>query len=261
MEVMTFRAWFQILAFALVAMGWGIPAFGKQAPFEVGEKLTYHFYWEAFMVARGTFEVTEKKKDGCYVFKVVVQSNKFISSLYPVNDVITSVFDLDKLRSVNFIQDRNEGTDRSWEETFFYYDLKHASTRSYVTGEYWWFEIPGTAVQDKLSTIYCMRCLDWKDRKEATATLGNDKGNYDIVMKRVGEEKLEMDDFKTIPTFKVEPSTEYLKGFVKSGQMWAWVSDDKFKIPVRVVAKLSFGTVSASLVKVEGVTGWPYKQE
>src|SRR5687768_17199357 len=88
-------------------------------PFRVGEKLTYHFYWGFFMVARGTFEVVEIQKDGSCVLTARGFSNNFISAIYPVEDAFTSFFDLQRLRSVRFHQDRHEGRDHVWEETFF----------------------------------------------------------------------------------------------------------------------------------------------
>jgi len=227
-------------------------------PYQPGEKLTYHFYWGIFMVGRGTFEVGKGQKDGNYVFSFHGKSNNFISSIYPVDDALTSVFDINQRRSINFIQDRKEGDHHVWEETFFFYQLRMGSTESYISGEKKWFNIPAEGVQDKLSTIYYMRCLDWTTRDDASTLLGNDKENFDVKITRLKTERVELDDFVPIPTFQVEPNTEYLSGFVKKGKMLVWVSDDRFKIPVRVVSKLSFGTVSAVLVKVEGVKDWPY---
>ena len=227
-------------------------------PFQVGEKLTYHFYWEVFMVGRGTFEVREIQEDGSYVFVVQIKSNDFISNLYPVEDLITSVFDLKRKRAIRFLQDRKEGANRVHEETLFSYKAGQGTTESLITKEKKEFEIPKKGVQDKLSFIYYMRCLDWQDRSEASTTLGNDKGNYEVKITKLKTETLKLDDFEKIQTFKVEPDMEYLAGFVKKGKMSVWVSDDRFKIPVRVVSKLPAGTVSASLVKVEGVDGWPY---
>lgn len=227
-------------------------------PFKQGEKLTYHFYWGLFMVGRGIFEVTEVRADATCVFKVTVKSNDFISAVYPVEDEITSEYESKTGRAVRFQQNRHEGDDHVWEETFFYYGAAWASTADYNSGEVKWFAIPKDAAQDKLSTVYHMRTLDWKDRESATVLLGNDKENYKVNMKKTGTEKLGMDDFAEIPTFKVEPNTEYLSGFVKKGKMEVWVSDDAFRIPVRVESKLSVGTVCAVLVDVEGVEGWPY---
>lgn len=227
-------------------------------PFQVGEKLTYHFYWGLFMVGRGVFEVTEIDKDGNHVFTVRVKSNDFIATIFPVDDTLQSFFDSKRGRSVRFRQDRRESKDHIWEETFFYPRFGQGSTESYVSGERKWFEIPKAGAQDKLSTIYFMRCLDWGGRKEASTVIGNDKGSYEVKFTRLKTETIKLDDFTPIPTFEVQPNTEYLRGFVKNGKMWVWVSDDALKIPVRVAAKLSIGTVSAVLVRVEGAAGWSY---
>lgn len=210
------------------------------------------------MVGRGSFEITNIDKKACCLFTVRVRSNAVLSTLYPVDDVLHSFFDLNHMRSIHFEQKRKEGMNHVWEETFFYYELGQASTQSYANGEKKWFEIPKDGVQDKLSTIYYMRCMNWKTRNFASTVLGNDKRNYEVRMTKLKTEVLHTDDFQPIPTFQVRPNMEYLSGFVKKGNMWIWVSNDDFKIPIRVEAKLPIGTVTASLVKVEGVKDWPY---
>jgi hypothetical protein len=227
-------------------------------PFKEGEILTYHFYWGIFMVGRGTFEVKREEKTRNYIFDLRVKSNDFISSIYPVDSIYTSFFHPKKLRSVRFLQDRKEGTSRYWEDTFFYDAMTLASTQSYISGETKWFEIPKAGVQDKLSTVYYMRTLNWDDRESAKIVIGNDKKNYEVEMKKVLREILSTDDFKDIPTFVVEPNMEYMSGYVKKGKMTVWVSDDTFKVPIRVISKLPVGAIRAELVRVEGIQDWPY---
>jgi len=248
------------ICFWFLVMGSAPTQAAEPLPFKEGEKLTYHFYWGIFMVGRGTFEVRRgSEKDG-WIFEVRGKSNDFISAIYPVKEEITSFFDARFMRSTRFQQNRREGNSHIWEETFYFYSLGHASTQSYVSGEYQWFEIPRNGVQDKLSTIYFMRCRDWNKSNEHAVLIGNDKRNYKVRIKKLKIEKIKLDDFSVIPTFQVEPNTEYLSGFVKKGRMWAWVSDDRFKVPIRVVAQLRVGRVSAELVAVEGIEGWPYKR-
>ena len=249
-RVILFCSWFLV-------MGSASARAADALPFKEGEKLTYHFYWGIFMVGRGTFEV-QRDSSGGYVFEVRGKSNDIISAIYPVEEAITSFFDPRFMRSTRFQQDRKEDGDHTWEETFFFYSFGLGSTQSYVSGETKWFEIPKKAVQDKLSTIYFMRCQDWDQQNEHSVVLGNDKQNYEVRIKKLKAETIKLDDFSAIPTFKVEPNTEYLGGFVKKGRMWAWVSNDRFKVPIRVVAKLPVGTVSAELVAVKGIDDWPY---
>lgn len=103
--------------------------------------------------------------------------------------------------------------------------------------------------------------LDWKNREEAKIVIGNDKGNHEVIMRKTTRERLKMDDFASIPTFKVEPNSEYMSGFVKKGSMVVWVSEDVWHVPIRVISKLSVGSVRADLVKVEGIPDWPYERK
>jgi len=227
-------------------------------PFRTGERLTYHFFWGPFMVGRGTFEVESSQRPGVYRFVIQAKSNDFISTLYPVTARMESDFDWARQYSLHSMQNRMERNTRIWEETWFYPQQRLAGTQSYVSGERKWFEIPEAGVLDKFSMIYFMRGLEWKGRNMATALLGNDKGNFEVTVKKLKEETVKLPDFTPIPTFKVQPDTSYLGGFVRKGKMVVWVSNDAHRIPVRVDSKLVVGTVSARLVKVENVSDWPY---
>lgn len=253
----------RIITFFFLVLAVVAPVTAKNivTPYKPGEKLTYHFYYGPLMVGRGTFEVNTGKNSEYEKLTVKVKSNAFISALYPVEDELTSTFDPRYRRSIRFVQDRHEGGSHVWEESFFFYDLNHGEMLSYTTGESKWFEIPSSRVVDKVSTVYYMRYLDWMHRKKAEVLLGNDKSNYKVTMTKLGLETIETDDFIPIPTFKVQPNTEYLGGFVKKGTMYVWVSNDQFKVPVKVEANLPFGTVSAILVNVEGIPGWKYSKE
>lgn len=250
---------------AAVGLGLGLLVSGNlradpPAPYQVGEQLTYTFYWGLFLVGRGTFEVA-RNPAGNLLLTVQGKSNDFVSAIYPVDDRMTSEFDPEHTRSIRFLQDRREGRHRCWEETFFFHTMRQAAMQSYVTGENKWFDLPKGAVQDKLSIIYFMRGKDWGKKGEHGATIGNDKGNFEIRVKKIASQNLELDDFAPIPTFQVEPSVNYLSGFLKKAKVRAWVSDDHFKVPVRITIEAAFGTLTADLIKVRGIEGWPYERK
>jgi hypothetical protein len=225
-------------------------------PYADAERLTYHFYWGFFMVGRGTFEV-RREKGGTEEFTVVVRSNDFVSTIYPVEDTLRSRFDPVRKRALFFEQMRKEGPHRVWEQAWFLYPFEHGWMQSLLTGETKWFEISPQGVVDKLSLIYLMRHRDWRVRDRYAATVGNDKGSQTVEVRKLGTEVVKLDDFPPIAAFRVEPDPQYLRGFVKRGRMEAWVSDDDRKIPLKVISKLPIGSVWAQLVRVEGVGEWP----
>lgn len=245
------------LAAAFLALAaCSLAARAAEAPYADGERLTYHFFWGVFLVGRGTFEA-RRDKDGSEEFTVVVRSNDFISALYPVEDTLRSRFDPGRQRSLSWEQVRREGPHRVWEQAWFLYDLGHGWMHSLLTGESKWYEIPREGVLDKLSLVYSMRHKDWRGKDRYSATLGNDRGNQAVEVRKLGTGVVTLDDFPPIAAFRVEPDPQYMRGFVKRGRMVAWVSDDARKIPLRVVSKLPVGSVSAQLVKAEGVGDWP----
>jgi hypothetical protein len=248
-------AWLTVL---FLAAG-GIRA-ESPAPYRPGETLTYHFYWGLFMAGSCTFKV-DRNDDGNLVFTVHGKSNDFISAIYPVEDIIVSEYDPRHERSLRLTQDRREGRHHYWEDTFFFYRFALGNTRSYVSGENKWFEIPKDRLQDKMSIIYAMRWKDWRQNDDHSAVIGNDKGNFELHLKRIAKKTIRLDDFAPIPAFQVEPSVNYLSGFLKKAKVRAWVSDDNFKVPIRITMEAAFGTITVDLIEVDGIEGWPYEKK
>lgn len=244
------------LALAAILGLAGATVAAEGLPYADGERLTYHFYWGVFMVGRGTFEV-RRQKGAVDEFTVVVRSNDFISAIYPVEDTLRSRFDPERQRSLSWEQQRKEGPQQVWEQAWFLYDLGHGWMQSLLTGESKWYEIPRDGVLDKLSLVYAMRHKDWRAKDRYSATLGNDRGNHTVEVRKLGTAVVSLEEFPPIAAFRVEPDPQYLRGFVKRGRMVAWVSDDERKIPLKVVSKLPIGSVSAQLVRAEGVGEWP----
>ena len=49
-----------------------------------------------------------------------------------------------------------------------------------------------------------------------------------------------------------------LKGdaiFKQKGKLWVWLTDDEFKIPVKMKSKVAVGSISSELIKIEGIKG------
>jgi hypothetical protein len=236
--------------------------FGKTSePYQVGEKLTYHFYWGVFMVGRGVFEVKEGESPSEQIFRLYLKSNNVISTIYPIEDTIESHYDTKNKRTTRLMQDRSEGGEHMWEETFYDYRKGQAGTQSYISGETRWFDIPKDRVQDKISTVYYMRSLDWTKRTEASVPVPSARKAYVAKMTKLRTETIEIDDFKPISTFVIQPNTEYLSGVFRKGKMEVWISEDKFKVPIRVLSHLPIGTITIVLVKVQGVKDWPYDKK
>lgn len=250
------RTFVALLCLASLAADAPAAASDVGRPYADGERLTYHFYWGMLMVGRGTFEV-RREKSGIEEFTVTVRSNGLISTIYPVEDVLRSRFDPERLRGVSAEQIRREGPHRVWEQMWFYHDLGHGWMQSLLTGETKWFEISPQGVVDKLAFIYLMRRKDWRAAGRYRAPLGSDRGSQEIEVRKVGTGIVTLDEFPPIAAFGVEPDSAYLRGFVKRGKMQGWLSDDDRKIPLKVLSKLPVGSVSAQLVQAEGVGDWP----
>ncbi|MFN7949060.1 MAG: DUF3108 domain-containing protein [Blastocatellia bacterium] len=109
--------------------------------------------------------------------------------------------------------------------------------------------VPGTL--DLLSAIYFVRTQKLKTGETLRFPVNDDGQQYEfeILVGKTEKLKTDLGKFKTI---RIEPKLFGQGKFIsRPGEMTMWLTDDDRRIPVKVVAKTSTGTVTASLIKMD----------
>ena len=109
-------------------------------------------------------------------------------------------------------------------------------------------ELPLKArMQSLLSAIYFLRLQPLADGDLLCFPVSEDEENHEFEIAVRGREAIELDQTR-LATIKVEPRL-FGPGrfFSRDGEMQMWLADDERRTPVRLVAKMGAGTMTATL--------------
>ena len=107
------------------------------------------------------------------------------------------------------------------------------------------------AMQSLLSAIYYVRTFPLKDDDVVCFPVSEEEENHEFEIVVRGREPLEFGDTK-LHTIRIEPRL-FGPGryFRREGEMQMWLTDDERRVPVKLVAKTSAGTVIAQLTNYD----------
>ncbi|MBN2710842.1 MAG: DUF3108 domain-containing protein [Planctomycetes bacterium] len=161
---------------------------------KVGEELTYRVSWKGIPAGTITLRTKRTKRVGdrkALNFEISIQSNDFLSMIYPVSSTITSLADTEDGRSYLFKRDLKEGRRRVDDRLQFDYDYKSADGRVEPVALYSKIKngttksntplpIPGP-MQDSLSIVYYMRSLKFNKEGDTHELLLGGHKRVDVV--------------------------------------------------------------------------------
>ena len=228
-------------------------------PFTAGERLTYVLRWGVFNVGTAVMEVRgpvarEGVDAPLWHHTLTVRTNSAIDSLYKVRTTIESWTDLALARTRHYEKDQLEGdTDREIVVTF---DWAGGEPRAHYTN-YGRPETPcalhAGGTFDPLGATYKFRTLAAEPgtREQLYVTDGKKLVDASVRVGKRGLVRTALADFEAI---KVNPSLGEVGGVFKKSPdatLDIWLSDDAYRIPVKVSSSVVVGSFSASLAKIE----------
>lgn len=229
----------------------------SQNAFDNGERLKFRLSYSSFLTAGyATLEVKSdflKNKD---VFHVVGKGKTtgMISWFFKVKDRYETFMYKDNLLPYRFIRNIDEGGYTKDKEIYFDHEANKAlvinkkknKQKTYDTKE---------DVQDLLSALYYMRNQDVSNFKigdQLTLDLFFDEENVPMKLKFLGKETIKT-KFGKIKSLKFRPLVQSGRVFKEEESVTVWVSDDLNKIPLRIKASLSVGSLRADLHSYKGL--------
>jgi hypothetical protein len=229
----------------------------SQNAFDNGERLKFRLSYSSFLTAGyATLEVKSdflKNKD---VFHVVGKGKTtgMISWFFKVKDRYETFMYKDNLLPYRFIRNIDEGGYTIDKEIYFDHEANKAlvinkkknKQKTYDTKE---------DVQDLLSALYYMRNQDVSNFKigdQLTLDLFFDEENVPMKLKFLGKETIKT-KFGKIKSLKFRPLVQSGRVFKEEESVTVWVSDDLNKIPLRIKASLSVGSLRADLHSYKGL--------
>lgn len=225
------------------------PPLRKVSEFLTPEKERLSYRVSLLGLPVGTAELEAKRENGEVKIMLRVNSGPVMAGIYPVDDLIET-----RHIGGNYIITRirqQEGTFRSdrgftiflRDKRVFWIDLiKKGSTRE---------AIPNSEVLDILSGLYYLRN---RPLQVGTSEILHiyDSDTYNAVPVEVlRREEIGLPGFRKADTLVVRPLIQTEGIFRTTGEVLIWLTNDEFKVPVKVETAITLGKVTAELIAAE----------
>lgn len=216
-----------------------------QRIFAEGETLDYTVTWMKVTGGTGrmTISPTGPAKDRFRITSVVKSSGS-LGKLFKIRDEIETIVARSDFSTLRLTKNLNERGDKMYEVTVID-DGVATRTRQKVR------KVPvPRPVFDPISVIYHVRTLDLTPGKVHDLTLYADLKLYTVHAKVMRRETITT-PAGTFSTVLVEPDMRNAAGHSKEEKLYIWYSDDERRLPVRIRTEVKFGSVTATLNRVQ----------
>jgi hypothetical protein len=218
--------------------------------FPVGQTYVYGAEWRIFNAGVATLRLEQRGQENRVV--ATADAAGTVSLLYHVRDRLESFFDPATFCSHSTSRHIEEGFRRVESNITFDYqhskallDHKNLKKKENKHEEH---EIPN-CVTDMLSSVYYVASLPLMQGKTYSFPI-NDGGNTLTVMVHVEAREQVKTPAGTFNTIRVQPETS-TAALRDKGKIWIWYSDDAARVPVQMRARMSWGTLTFSLLRVD----------
>jgi hypothetical protein len=228
----------------------------KTAVFKKGEWLRYKMSYSGFLKAgNATLSVDTDTIKGKEVFHVTGKgwTTGVIKWFFDVDDTYQSYFDKETIKPYVFKRNINEGGYIINREIKFNYETKKATVLDFKlqTTE----TLDFNNIQDMMSSFYYLRSRDVSNLKvgdEIALDMFMDAQIYPFKLRYLGEELLKT-SFGKIKTLKFRPMVQAGRVFKENESVTIWITADENKIPIKLKASLSVGSLKAELDAYKGL--------
>jgi hypothetical protein len=223
---------------------WWYRKLGNKA-FGVGERLEFSVKYGLLPAGTAVMKIPEiVDYEGHPSFRIIstAKSNSVISVFYKVRDSVETIVDYDGIFPRKFHKRLREGGYKADKTTLF--DQKmHLAIAGNDT-------IPTYAfVQDALSSLYYIRTRELTPGSEILIDSHTDKKNYPLKVLVYRRETVDV-PAGSFDCLVIEPVMRAGGIFKAKGRIWIWLTDDQFKIPVKMQTEVFFlGSITARLKK------------
>src|SRR6185369_3944502 len=211
------------------------------------ETLNYRICLQGIPVGSAILQARRDKGDVWLTLKIT--SDAVISNIYPVDDLIET-----RHINGNFIISRirqKEGSftgDRGFtlflrDKSVFWIDLL---TKKSVREA-----IPNSEVVDILSGLYYLRNRQLQVGKSETVHIYDSDTYAAVPLDVLQRETIRLPDLSEVTSLVIQPKLKTDGIFKRTGDIRIWLSDDEYRVPVKIVTSIALGTVTAELVSAE----------
>lgn len=222
-----------------------------------GEKLTFNVKYGIINAAEATLEARTSVYQGVPVWHLSTnaKTHKFFDKIFKVRDRVESWWGKSNLLPYKFAKNLQEGNYR--QHRVHIYDHSRGKT----TYQRWAYkdnmfnnlemDMPRDS-QDILSAFYYVRNQDLKIGEDIFVNITADGRNMPTKVVVHRKERIST-IFGDVECLVIEPKLAGEAIFKQTGNIYIWLTNDDYKIPVKLESKISFGSFTASLVSAQQV--------
>ncbi|MCR9181946.1 MAG: DUF3108 domain-containing protein [Flavobacteriaceae bacterium] len=242
----------------LISLIISLPVLAQKKAFQDGEWFKFRVSYSGFLTAGyATLQVDNAILNGKEVYHVKgYGKNSGLSRIFfKVEDIYETYMDKKKDIPYRFIRDINEGGHTRDIIVDFDHNKKEALVFDRKKDTKKTFSFP-EGVQDMLSTFYYLRNnidtskLRNGDTHDVDMFYGDESFKFRLKFLR---KELLKTKFGQVETLVFRPYVESGRVFKEKESLTVWISDDDNKIPLKIVADLSVGSLRADLDEFKGL--------
>lgn len=224
-------------------------------PFRKGESLKYQIKWLGLPIATTRISVDGPMRwqgNNVFRFQGRLKSAGVLKHFIRVNDKVTSHADALNLSSLRIDISQHEGRYRARRWNTFK-NGRAAYGRPGRPARF--YELPGP-VQDLLTGLYKARTVELRPSQKIVIRIFHNKKLYPVRLSAVALEKTDT-LWGALRTLVIRPEfigNDYLNSF---GSAWAYVTADRYRIPVRFESRTWLGPAVAHLIESNGIPSGP----
>lgn len=233
--------------------------------FRPGEKLTFTIRYGFVKAGEATMAVQDivEIREGIFTYHIVTtaRSAKFFDAFYKVRDQVETYLDTRGLFSWKYHKRLREGGYKF--DLLVDYDqlngiaqierIRYESEEPLKIRhqERFELEIP-EYVLDVLSAFYYVRTQELKVGEPIYMANHDNRQVYQLQVIIQRKERVKV-DAGTFDCIMVQPRLLGEAIFKQKGELWVWLTDDQYKIPVQMKSAVAVGSITTELKKIEGV--------
>ena len=176
-----------------------------------------------------------------------------IKWFFEVDDVYESYFDKDNIKPYLFKRKIDEGGYKKHRITSFNYESHKAYIQDFTNQKD--TSVAFKNVQDMMSSFYYLRNIETKSLKkgdEVALDMFLDAQVYPFKLRFLGREVLRT-KFGKVNSLVFRPLVQSGRIFKEEESVTIWITDDANKIPIKMQASLSVGSLRAELEDYKGL--------
>ena len=229
----------------------------REDAFQTGEWFKFRVHYGLINAGYATLEVQDGVINNKKVYHVIGKgySTGMSRFFFKVDDLYESYFDKVTGNPYKYIRKIDEGGYTKNQEGFFNQASDRVLVKDFENKTEKTFVIPNNT-QDIVSTFYYLRNYPTINKlkvgESVSIDMFFDEETTKFKLKFIGREDLNT-KFGVIPTMIFRPLVQSGRVFKEQEALTVWISDDDNKIPVRIQASLTVGSIKADLDGFKGL--------